>query len=154
MPQGVISIKSPSSVGFADSFPTQGGSLLVWLLPTILPSPGGRGTARNERWMRDVSDKLMLPNSVTLLLQRAQILGIVSRERFLGVELSWLRAYRAASRPLGSKKTFFGHVGFRSLCSLNVRSKNLSVSRFARNFSAFPPFGGEGGISTKGRNDG
>ena len=104
--------------------------------------------------MRDASDQRGLPNSVTLLLQRAQILGIVSQERFLGVELSWLRAYRGASRPLGSKKTFFGHVGGARICSLGVLSKNLSASRFARNFFSLPPFGGEGGFSTKGRNDG
>ncbi|MBQ1892495.1 MAG: hypothetical protein II155_00160, partial [Clostridia bacterium] len=36
------------------------------------------------------------------------------------------------------KKTFFGHVGFRSLCSLGVRPKNLSASRFACKFFSLP----------------
>ena len=109
MPQGIISIKSPSSVGFADSFCRGGpcrpfsvspsihrmvgiafGDRLrthprgeaFWFVayrPSCLP-PRGRGTARNERWMREVSDYLMLPYSVTLLLQRLLNLGIVSQE--------------------------------------------------------------------------
>ena len=52
------------------------------------PSPRVRGTARNERWMREVSDYLMLPYSVTLMLQRAHLLGYVSQERFLGLGIS------------------------------------------------------------------
>ena len=48
------------------------------------------------------SDKRALPDSVTLMLQRAYLLGIVSQERFSDVGISWLRGYRTASRPLGA----------------------------------------------------
>ena len=137
-----LAARSPSSRPFTgwsgspsatDSEPTKGGSLLVGRMPTIQPSLGGRGTGAARRgWMRDASDKRGLPSSATLPLQRAHILGIVSQERLSDVGLSWLRGYRAASRPLGSKKTFFGHVGDARICSLGVRPKNLSASRAAR----------------------
>jgi hypothetical protein len=63
-----------------------GGKPFGWDASKFFSLPHwGRGTARNERWMREVSDKLMLHDSVTLLLQRAYVLGNVSQERFLGL---------------------------------------------------------------------
>ena len=79
MLQGIISFRPPSSP-LTRSFPTEGGSLLLVAYQLFSLPPRGRGTARNERWMRDASDQLMLPNSVTLLLQRAYVLGNVSQE--------------------------------------------------------------------------
>ena len=91
--------------------PPKGEAFWFEFAPAFSLPHWGRGTARNERWMRDASDKLMLPDFVTLTMHRAFKLGYISQERFSDVGLSWLRAYRGASRPLGSKKTFFGHVG-------------------------------------------
>ena len=68
-----------SPVGRNATFPKGEGFWLGSFRLFSLP-PRGRGTARNERWMRDASDKLMLPNFVTLLLQRAYLLGYISQE--------------------------------------------------------------------------
>ena len=74
---------------------------MVGVLPTIKPSLGGRGTARNERWMRDASDKLGLPDFVTLTIHRAHILGYISRERFLELGLSQFPPRRSQTLPAG-----------------------------------------------------
>ena len=68
-------------IAFGDRLRTHpGGSLLAGRRASVSLPHWGRGTARNERWMRDASDKLMLPNFVTLLLQRAYLLGYISQE--------------------------------------------------------------------------
>ena len=109
---GIISFKSPPHHRLRGASPPQSGGEAFWLgcFQVFQPSPWGsltvaegnfdhpvngqkvneraarsapgQGTARNERWMRDASDILMLLDSVTLMLQRAYLLGYVSRSGF------------------------------------------------------------------------
>ena len=125
----------PSSVGFADSFPTPKWGEAFWLIVCQLFSlpHRGRGTETPAfRWMRDVSDKLGLPCSVSLLLQRAYILGYVSQERFSDVGLSQFRACRGAGAGLLEICIHFSSSLRARAARLCVRPNSLSANRFAR----------------------
>ena len=132
---------SRSRLRSPDSFPTEGGSLLVCRIPTFQHSPlVGKGDRSRKALVDEgcfrsaYASQLCITTVTACALTRICLAGgsqtVAERSRpsgewsgrrrtgglrpprkFLGVELSWLRAYRGASRPLGSKKTFFGHVG-------------------------------------------
>ncbi len=160
---------SPLITAYAE-LPHRGWKPFGWFAYRLFSLPHwGRGTGAARRgWMRDASDKLMLPNFVTLLLQRAYLLGYISQERFLGLALSQFRAYRGAGAGLLEICMHFSSSLRARFARLCVRPNNFCATRFARlacvlitcvqlalpAHSGLPPFGGEGGISTNGRNDG
>ena len=113
--------------------PHRGGKPFGWDAYRLFSLPHrGRGTARNERWMRDASDKLMLPNSVTLMIHRVFKLGNVSQERFSDVGLSQFRASRGAGAGLLEICMHFSSSLRARAARLCVRPNNLCAFRFAR----------------------
>ena len=71
----------PHQSALPTASPPKGEAFWFGMLPSIQPSLGGRGTDGASRWwMRDASDKLMLPDFVTLTIHRVLKLGIVSQE--------------------------------------------------------------------------
>ena len=72
--------KDPLISRLRRQLPHRGEALWLTSLTLFSLPLGEGGPLLNERWMRDDSDYLELPDSVTLSLQRSIKLGNVSRE--------------------------------------------------------------------------